>query len=158
MAIAISGTPGTGKTTLAKKLAKSLNYKYLDVNKLIKSNKLAESYDKKRKCIIIDIKKLNKILIKEIKKNPNLIIDSHLSHYLPKKYLDLCIITKCSLKILEKRLKKKKYSKQKTRENLDCEIFDICLNEAKELKHRILIIDTTKRPNLNKIIKIGRIY
>ena len=108
MAIAISGTPGTGKTTLAKKLAKSLNYKYLDVNKLIKSNKLAESYDKKRKCIIIDIKKLNKILIKEIKKNPNLIIDSHLSHYLPKKYLDLCIITKCSLKILEKRLKKKK--------------------------------------------------
>ena len=153
MAIAISGTPGTGKTTLAKKLAKSLNYKYLDVNKLIKSNKLAESYDKKRKCRIIDIKKLNKLLIKEIKKNPNLIIDSHLSHYLPKKYLDLCIITKCSLKILKKRLKKKKYSKQKTRENLDCEIFDICLNEAKELKHRILIIDTTKRLNLNKIIK-----
>ncbi|GAF74200.1 unnamed protein product, partial [marine sediment metagenome] len=76
----------------------------------------------------------------------------HLSHYLPKKYIDLCIITKCNLKTLEKRLKKKRYNKAKIRENLDCEIFDICLNEAKEAKHKILIIDTTKGININKIL------
>jgi len=153
MIIIVSGTPGTGKTILAKRLAKSIKYIHLDLKKLISKNKLKESYDKKRKCYIIDIKKMNKILIEKIKKSKNMVIDSHLSHYLPKKYVDLCIITKCNLKILEKRLKKRKYNEDKIRENLDCEIFDVCLNEAREAGHKILVIDTTKGIKINKVIK-----
>jgi adenylate kinase len=153
MSIIVSGTPGTGKTTVSKALAKKIKYTYLDVSQLIKENKIADSYDKRKKCYVVDIKKLNKALISIIKKNKNIIIDSHLSHYLPKKYVDFCIITKCNLKELEKRLKKKEYSKTKIRENLDCEIFDICLNEAIEAGHKIIIVDTTKKVNLNKIKK-----
>ena len=153
MIIIISGTPGTGKTKLAKELAKNLNYTYVDVSKLIKKNKLQESYDKKRKCHIIDTKKLNKILIEKIKQDKDMIIDSHLSHYLPNKYVDLCIITKCDLKTLEKRLKKRGYSKAKIRENIDCEIFDICLNEAKQKKYKISLVDTTKKINIKELIK-----
>jgi len=153
MIITVSGTPGTGKTFLAKRLAKSLKYKYLDVKRLISSNKLAESYDKKRKTKVIDTKKLNKILIEKIKSNQNLIIDSHLSHYLPKKYVDLCIITKTQLKKLNQRLNTRRYSKQKIRENLDCEIFDICLNEAKEAGHKVIVIDTTKVIKIKDILK-----
>ncbi len=152
--ICVSGTPCTGKTTLARKLSKQFNYKYIDVNKIIKDNKLNEKYDKKRRCYIVDIKKLNKLLIKLINAKENLVIDSHLSHYLSKKYVDLCIITKCDLKVLEKRLKKRKYNKSKIRENLDCEIFDVCLNEAKERKHKIIEIDTTKRINIKWIKKL----
>jgi len=155
--VIITGTPGTGKTTLAKQLAKKLNFHYLGVNKIIKKYKISEGYDKKRKTKIIDVKKLNKALIREInnyKKIKNgIVIDSHLSHHLPSKYVDLCIVTKCNLKILERRLKKKKYSKGKIRENLDVEIFDVCLNEAKENKHKILVIDTTKGINIEKISK-----
>lgn len=153
MIIIISGTPCTGKTTLSRRIAKKLGFKHLDVSKLIKANKIAERYDNKRKCYVVDVKKLNKLLIEKIKEYPNLVIDSHLSHYLPKKYADLCIITKCDLKILEKRLKKRKYNNNKIRENLDCEIFDICLNESKEIGHKILIVDTTKRVNINKLIR-----
>ena len=150
--IIVTGTPGTGKTYLAKKLAKKFNFQYIDVNELINKNKLAEGYDKKRKCKIIDIKRLNRFLINLIKKSKkNLIIDSHLSHYLPNKYIDLCIVTKSDLKTLKKRLNKKGYDKEKIKENLECEIFDICFNEAFERKHKILIIDTSKRINLNKI-------
>ena len=55
-----------------------------------------------------------------------------------------------------KRLKKKKYSKSKVRENLDVEIFDVCLNEAKENKHKIIVIDATKDFSTNYISrKIG---
>ena len=155
--IIISGSVGTGKTTLAKKLFKKLKYKYLDVNKLISKHKISEAYDKKRKCKIIDIKKLNPIIIKEIKETkkqfPGIIIDSHMSHFLPKKYINLAIITKCDLKTLEKRLKKRKYSKSKITENLECEIFDVCLNEAKENKHKIAIINTSSKINEKEIIK-----
>ncbi|MBW2981137.1 AAA family ATPase [Candidatus Woesearchaeota archaeon] len=151
--IIVTGTPGTGKTTLAKKLNKKLGYDYIDVKEIIKEDKLKEGYDRKKKCYIVDIKKLNKVLVETIKKAAkSIIIDSHLSHYLPKKYVDLCIVTKCNLKELKKRLEKnKKYSKSKVRENLDCEIFDVCLNEAKEAGHKVIVIDTTKGLNIAKI-------
>ena len=176
--IIITGTPGTGKTTLAKKIAKKLNFLYLDVNDFIFRNKLSEGYDNKRRTNIIDVKKLNNFLIKEIKtikkntlnqksskkiqlknkikKNEGIIIDSHLSHYLPKKYADLCIVAKCDIKELNIRLKKKRFNQSKIKENIQAEIFDICYNEAKKRKHKILIVDTSKGFNINDLIrKIG---
>ena len=151
--ICITGTPGTGKTTLSKKLAKRLDYEYVDVSRLIEKNRLFSGYDRKRKCCIVDTKRLNEFLIQSIIKNSkkSLIIDSHLSHHLPKKYVDLCIVAKCDLKELQRRLKKKGYNKEKIRENLDCEIFDICLNEAKENKHKIRVVYTDRKSDLDKI-------
>jgi adenylate kinase len=142
--IIVTGSVGTGKTTYAKKLAREKNYEYINVNEIIKKNKLNKEYDQKRKCYVIDTKKLNPILIKLIKSSKrSLVIDSHLSHYLSPKYVDLCIVTKCDIKELKKRLQKRKYSKEKIKENLQVEIFDTCLNEAKELNHKIKIIDTS---------------
>ena len=156
--IIVTGTPGTGKTTLSKNLAKRLNFFYLDVGKLISKNKLSEGYDKKRKTKIVDVDKLRKILISKIKifQNENnkkkfprrkffgIIIDSHLSHYLPKKHVDLCIVAKCDIKELSKRLKKKRFHKEKIKENIQSEIFGICHNEALERKHKVIVIDTSK--------------
>ena len=153
--IIVTGTPGTGKTALSKKLAKKLAFRYLDVGSIIKKCNFSEDYDEKRKTHIVDAKKLNRELVREImnckKTEKGVIIDSHLSHYLPKKYVDLCIVTKCNLRVLEKRLRKKKYFKAKIRENMDVEIFDVCLNEAKENKHKIFMVDTTKGINIEKI-------
>lgn len=153
--IIVTGTPGTGKTALSKKLAKKLAFRYLDVGSIIKKCNFSEDYDEKRKTHIVDAKKLNRELVREImnckKTEKGVIIDSHLSHHLPKKYVDLCIVTKCNLRVLEKRLRKKKYFKAKIRENMDVEIFDVCLNEAKENKHKIFIVDTTKGINIEKI-------
>lgn len=145
--IIVSGTPGTGKTELAKALAKELSYRYVDVSKIIAENKLSDGYDDEKKCEIIDTKKLTKFIVDNIikKSKKGLVIDSHLSHFLPSTKVDFCVITKCDLKVLEKRLKNKGYDKEKIRENMDSEIFDICLEEAKEKKHNILVIDTTKK-------------
>ncbi len=161
--IIITGSPGTGKTKLAKKLAKDKGYEYINVAKLVKQGKLYDKYDKKRRTYVVDTEKLNKFLIEIIKtykkNNKNIktnkknkskpikgiIIDSHMSYYLPKKYIDLCIVTKCELKQLKQRLQKRKYNKAKIRENLDCEIFDICLTEAKEKGHKVKVIDTSKK-------------
>ncbi len=161
--IIITGTPGTGKTTLAKALSKQLGFKVIDVKKIITKHHLSCYYDKLMKCKVVDVKKLNKVLIsiikhekKECKKSSTkgLIIDSHLSHYLPKKYVDLCIVTKCKLSTLKKRLQKRNYPVKKVRENLDCEIFDVCLIEANEGRHNCLTVDTTKPVNLAKFVKL----
>jgi len=151
--IIVSGSVGAGKTYFSKRLSKALKYKYIDVNKIIKENKLEEKYDRKKQCYVVDTKKLNKVLINLIKNSKeNLIIDSHLSHYLPKKYVDLCVIVVCDIKELNKRLKKRKYSKSKIKDNLEAEIFKVCLFEAKNKKHNVLVLDTTKGYDLKKIV------
>lgn len=152
MAVIISGTPGTGKTTLAKKLAASLKWKYIDVNAVIAEEHLQEKYDAARQCVVVDVKKLTKALLARIKADQHLVIDSHLSHDLPSKCVDCCIITTCSLPVLKKRLEKRNYSKAKVRENLDAEIFQVCSQEALEGGHRVLTIDTTTK-NPARLVK-----
>lgn len=149
--IIVTGTPSTGKTTIAKKLSLLLKIKYLDVNSIIKRKKLYSGYDKARDTKIIPIQPLIRELTRIIRKSESLIIDSHLSHFLPANLVDLCIVTKCNLKKLKKRLKKK-YSEKKVRENLDSEIFDVCLLEAQEQGHEIFVINTSNKLNLSSII------
>ena len=155
--IIISGTPAAGKKTLAQWLGREFNFKILNLKPLIK--KLSEKFDILKQCYVVDTRKLNRAVINLIKEEKNketagVIIPSHLSHHLPKGQVDLCIVVKCSdLKKLEQRLKKRKYSRKKIMENLQCEIFDICLEQAKKKKHRIISIDTTKQINRKNLVK-----
>ncbi|MEK6886759.1 MAG: adenylate kinase family protein [Nanoarchaeota archaeon] len=145
--IVVTGTPGTGKTLVSKKIAKKNRYFYVDVKKLIKNFKLNDCYDKKRKSWVVDIKKLNKVLISVIEtakfdKLKGVVFDSHLAHYLPKKYVNLCIVTRTDMKRLYQRLKKRGYSKSKIEENMEAEIMQVILEEARVGKHKIKIIKT----------------
>src|SRR5438552_1627693 len=141
MAIIVTGTPGTGKTKIAKSIASRLKFKYIDINQTIKENRLVIGYDKKRDSIIVDDKKLVKVLIDIIKKNSRVVIDGHLSHFIPSKYVKLCVVTRCNLKVLKNRLKKRGYKDSKIKENLDAEIFEVILAEALAMKHKIFVID-----------------
>ncbi len=158
MIICVTGTPGTGKTGIAKRLAETLDLEYIDVNSLIKKNKLHDGYDKKRKCYIVDEKKLAKAVIKEIgkikktKQKKACVIDSHLSHYLPPKYVDFCVVTVCEISVLKMRLESRGYSKEKIKENLESEIFRVCENEARELGHKVIVCDTTESSDIEKLI------
>ena len=145
--ILVSGTTGTGKTTIAKKLAKKHNYEYIDLNHLLIKKKLYSGYDRKLKTHVVDQRKSNKLmiaLIKEAKESgeKGLVIDSHLSHLLPARHADLCIITKTGLRKLKGRLQKRKYPEEKIKENLEAEILDVCLVEALETGHKVKVIKT----------------
>ena len=146
--IAITGIPGTGKTTIAKRLSLLLDYTYLDGSKLVKTAKLAEKYDRKRKTAIVDPHKFARAVLKVrdslARGCKGLIVDSHLAHFLPSKATTACVTLTCNLKELERRLTKKGFNKAKIRENMDAEIFDTILVEAIENRHKILKLDTTK--------------
>ncbi len=138
MLIAISGTPGTGKTTVGKILAGELNARLINTGYLVKKYKIKTALDKKRNTRIIDTKKLASAAGKESKGRELIIFEGHLSHFVP---TYLTIILRTSPAELERRLKKKKWSRDKIQENVEAEAIGIISGEAR----RGIEIDTTKK-------------
>jgi len=132
--ILVSGTPGTGKTSIAKKIARHYKYKYVHIGD-------NDEYIIKEEGIkIIDLDKMNNWLNK---KEENLVVDSHLSHYHPK--AKACIITRCDPSELKNRLKKRGYSEVKIKTNLEAEAMDLILQEALAIGHKVYEVNTTNR-------------
>jgi adenylate kinase len=149
MILILTGTPGTGKTTIAKILCKKLGLKYVDGKKVIEKKSLREGYDKELEAIIVDEKKLSE----EFEKEKNAVIDSHLAYFMKPKKVDLCVVLRCDAKELIRRLKKRKYNEEKIKENVQAEIMNVCGNDAFERGHTVLEINTTRR-NANNIVKL----
>lgn len=136
--ILVSGTPGTGKTQVAKIIAKELEYEYNHIG----DNE--EYITKKTDVKIIDIEKMNN-WIKKTSENKNLVIDSHLSHYYPAQLTKACIILRCDPAELKNRLKKREYPDEKIMLNLEAEVINLITQEAIRDGHNVYEIDTTTK-------------
>lgn len=154
--ICITGTPGTGKSTLAQKLSQQ-GFHRLDLH--THYEKLATGFNKAKDCYDLDIKKVIAFVKQQQKKHPKIVLDSHISHYLPSRMVDVCIVCICSnLKTLEKRLQVRHYSAKKVRENLDAEIFQICRMEALAAGHSVIVVDSARKINFTLLLlRIKRI-
>ena len=141
MIIAITGTPGTGKTVVAQILSKSIKADLIDIKK--ESLHISYSYDKKRKSKEIDIELLQKAIDKKISasKSNIILLESHLAHFLKS---DIIIILRTDPIALEKRLKKRGWNAGKIRENIEAEILDVITMESLVKPSKIIEIDTTK--------------
>ncbi len=146
MIISISGTPKTGKTSVAKALAKKLGWRLVSLNDLAKEKKLYMGYDRARKSRIVDLKKLRAEVRKLCRLHKNLILESHYSHDMP---CDVVVILRTNPGELRKRMKKAGWSKKKIEENVEAEIMEVVKGEALEKARKVLEIDTTgRRPEL----------
>ena len=65
MRIAITGTPGVGKTTVSKVLGEKLGIKVIDITEVVKDYKLYTEKDEDMDSYVIDFEKLENF-IKEI--------------------------------------------------------------------------------------------
>lgn len=145
--IALTGTPGTGKSSAAKILKKK-GFAVVDLNSEIRRRKLYSEYDRKRKTYVADFEKIEKFLKAELKKekyqNKITLIDSHLSHLLPSILINAVIVLRCSPEVLEKRLKKRGWGKEKIRENAEAEIIGLIEYEARKKHRKVFVFDTTR--------------
>lgn len=144
--IVVTGTPATGKTTLAQALAQNRGYKYVGGWDLIESEGLSTEYDASRDCSVVDEGAFARAVVNTIevmagKGEKGVLIDSHFSHMVPCESVDLCLVTTVSLKDLKKRLEERGYTAAKVRENLDAEIFELCYIEAVEQGHHVRKVD-----------------
>lgn len=134
MMYGITGTPGTGKTSIAAELRKR-GYPVLDLNSTIRPYVLSK--DEARDTLIIDEERwVSGFPLTEG------FVEGHLAHLLP---CDRIIILRCRPDILEDRLKARGYPDAKIAENVEAEALDVVLIEALEeyRQDQVLEIDTT---------------
>jgi len=148
-AILITGTPGTGKTTISRLLATRLRACYVDPTTLLRRKEVDYTYDEKRKTRAVSLKRLrNRLCERAARTDHGLVIDSHIALETgPLPRLVRAIVLRCDPIVLERRLERKRWSKSKIGENLQAEILDICLWDTVEKYgwNKILEIDTTEK-------------
>ncbi len=141
----VTGTPGTGKTLVSSILGNMLGYKHIDLTKLAIERKALYAYDYVRKTYIIDEEALRKILDEKINKEKEVIIDTHYPCIVEK--ADAVVILKTETEELKKRLEKRGWESIKITENIENELMNSILNEARKCHPdaRMVIVDTTDR-------------
>lgn len=110
MTIALTGTPGTGKTTVCEFIKEHslyrAKYRIIDLHKLIMDEKLYTGRDESRDTYNADMERLRIRVTELIKQTPvgmDTILEGHISHYLP---ADVIIVLRASPVALRKRLGK----------------------------------------------------
>lgn len=142
--IAVSGTPGTGKSIFAKILAKRLKARLVELNALIFKGKFYTlSADGTR---VVDVLKMRKAFTRELPDyRGSVVVEGLLAHLLPKSSITHVVVLRTRPKVLEHRLRRRGYVQSKIRDNVESEALDIILWEAVEAHGvgRVYEIDTT---------------
>ncbi len=145
--ILITGTPGTGKTTVSNLLSQKLSIPLVAVNDLVEEKHLYHGYDPEKGYKEVDMEDLCHELdsiIKNFQKD-GLIIEGHLAHFLENSDLiDLVVVLRARPDILIKRLSNRNWPESKVNENVEAEALDICTFEAVENHvNKVNEVDTT---------------
>jgi len=133
--VAVTGTPGTGKTTATT----LLDAPVIHLNDLIREAGLWSDRDDDRDSLVADLD-----AVREAIGDWSGVAESHLAHHLD---ADRVVVLRCRPAVLEARLRERGADEAKATENAESEALDVILSEAVErhgLDH-VYEIDTTDR-------------
>ena len=132
---ALTGTPGTGKTSISK----NLNKEIIHLSDLYPNSSEGRNQNGEW---IIDLDKLNKLTQEKLRDDT--IIEGHLSHFIDN--IDQIIVLRCDPRELRKRMEMRDYNIEKIEENLEAEAIGLIYSQALEINNGIDVFqhDTTK--------------
>ena len=144
MNIAITGSPGTGKTILARGIAAALKMKAINEKDFALKNKIGKFNDENE--LEIPIKEFEKKANAFLKSHKNIIFEGHTICEM-KLAVDKIIIIKINPEELESRLEKRHYSAEKIMDNVFCEGIEYCKKHALRKYNKKHIIELISLQN-----------
>jgi adenylate kinase len=137
--VALTGTPGTGKTSVAEAVGDRLDIDVINLNARIREEGLYTERDEERDSLIAD-----NDAIEEYLGDWSGLLDSHLAHQFD---ADAVIVLRCGPDELTERLEARGEPESKAAENAESEALDIVLSEAvrRHGEENVYEIDTTGR-------------
>jgi adenylate kinase len=138
--ILITGTPGTGKTTTCELLELATNFKHINVSDLVKEKELYVGKDEDFDAYMVDEDRLCDE-IEPLMENGGIILDFHSIDFFPESWIDLVVVLRTDNSILYDRLLKRGYKENKIKENIECEIMQVVLDEANEFYNPEIVME-----------------
>ncbi|KAJ1329425.1 adenylate kinase [Microdochium nivale] len=138
--IIVTGTPGVGKTSHCEALAERSGLRHVSVNQVVKDKGCHEGWDEEYQSWVVDEDKLLDALEDEAKQG-GCIIDWHACDLFPQSWIDLVVVLRVDSTTLYDRLKARNYPEVKLQENLDSEIMEVLLQEARDSYDEEIVIE-----------------
>lgn len=159
MRLLVTGTPCVGKTTLATRLSQLLDCPLVRVNDLVDEIGCYK-IEEKEGAKIVDLRvlqrRLKKLLEKVATRKENVVVEGHLlcDVRLP---CEKILVLRCDPRVLEKRMKKRRWRKEKISENVLAEILDYCLinSEQNYGAKKVLQVNFTKPLAAERVLAGG---
>src|SRR2546422_8894665 len=146
--IIVTGTPGVGKTVLAKLLAKEIGFTFYSLGDLVRKERLHKGFDRKTRSYIIDERSVRRKLQDyfEDHQKKGIVFETHsVNSILPKTRGMVAIVLRLAPGILAKRLQASNWPELKIWETVESAIIDVSLYHSLKVfgKTRVLQIDAT---------------
>ncbi|KAL7959168.1 AAA domain-containing protein [Trichoderma compactum] len=154
--IIITGTPGVGKTTHSEILAERTGLRHLSVNQVVKDKECHEGWSDEYQSWIVDEDKLLDEIEDDVKTG-GCIIDWHACDLFPRSWIDLVVVLRVDSKTLYDRLEARNYAEAKLQENIDSEIMEVLLQEAREAFDEEIVVELTSNSSTEMESNIDRI-
>ncbi|XP_062166281.1 adenylate kinase isoenzyme 6 homolog [Alnus glutinosa] len=129
--ILVTGTPGTGKTTTSSALAEATQLRHICVGDLVREKNLHDGWDNEFECYLIN-EDLVCDELEDLMEGGGNLVDYHGCDFFPERWFDRVVVLQTDNSVLYDRLSKRGYTGSKLSNNIECEIFQVLLQEAKE--------------------------
>ncbi|KAK3328458.1 AAA domain-containing protein [Cercophora scortea] len=154
--IVITGTPGVGKTTHCEMLAERTGLKHLSINDIVKDRECHEGWDEEYESWIVDEDKLLDAMEEQVQQG-GCILDWHACDLFPKSWVDLVVVLRVDSTTLYDRLSARKYPEIKLQENLDSEIMEVLLQEARDAYDEEIVVELQSNTADDMDVNVDRI-
>ena len=142
--VLITGTPGTGKSTLAAQLAQRTGLEHVDVGDVVRNSqdKLHDGWDEHNAAYVLNEDALLDHLEPLVGGRGGCIVDHHSSDFYPERWFDKVVVLTCDNTVLYNRLEGRGYAVHKIQENVQktkrkCRrTQEKCCSEAECLKQK----------------------
>lgn len=139
--ILITGTPGTGKSTMTEALlAQAPSLRTVDISKLVQDKQLHSGWDDEYQTYVLDEERLLDELEDELEPG-GVVIEYHAAELFPERWFDLVLVLRCENSVLYQRLENRAYSAKKLQDNVEAEIMQVILDEAREAYAEEIVIE-----------------
>ncbi len=136
--VGITGTPGTGKSSVHKALGVDLLK--LELDDVIAEQGFHDGVDEIRGSLMAEVNDLNDYVHENLKEMPLVVLSGHLAHHLN---VDAVVVLRTDPRVLRKRLHDKGFDKPKIDENAEAELIDVILIESVESHSAVYEVNTT---------------